>query len=115
MSDWTLSLTGIGDDIPLLSVWMGDAHSGGMQVSKHPDAHSPALLHAETTGATIAQGVLQSGTITYRVDNCVLSSFSMHDDVESWTINYTKVEIEAAAADGGESSTGDSDLSQDTE
>jgi hypothetical protein len=111
MSGWTLSLTGIGDDIPLVAVSIGDPHQGYAQVTKHPDAHSPAMFHAETSGTVMAEGVLHAGSLTYRMDNCVLTEFTMSDDVENWKLSCTKIAIEYASADSGETAAADYDLS----
>ena len=98
MSDRSIDLSGIATGIPLLSFSMGDPRGGGVQFTRNVDSHTPALFQATTTGAHIAEAVLHSPAMTYHLTDCILSSYSLLQDEEHWTLSYTTIEL--AAADG---------------
>ena len=96
MSDWSIDLSGIGTGIPLLSFSMGDPRGGSVQVTKNVDSHSPAIFRATTTAEHIAEAAVHSRPMTYRFTDCILASYAVSQDWESWSLSFATVELDSA-------------------
>ena len=104
MTEYSLSLAGIGDAIPALSIDIPDPHGGRVRMARHPDAYSPVLFHAQTSGTHMETGAVTVGGATYSFEDVMVSGYQLAGDVEDVELSYSKIAIDATTPDGGDAS-----------
>ena len=109
-----VSLSGIGDGIPLVSMHMGDLRGGEALITKHPDSHSTAMFAAHSGGTVIDRAALQGDDayLTYKLTGCLLTSYRQDDELETWGLGYTGVLLHYA--DASTDSVASSDVAEPT-
>lgn len=104
MTEYSLSLAGIGDAIPALSIDFADPHGGHVRIARHPDAYSPVLFHAQSAATHIETGAVTVAGATYSFEDVMVSGYQLHGDVEDVELSYSKLAIDVTSPDGDDAS-----------